>query len=266
MCISMQSGDFSGTRVYVGELSRDLRSVIYECVATSEKANALIFTVPTRREIEDSDFVNLEAYPSLLKDMKDAVSPPELTRGAFSAKSALGVVEVGQYTVVYSNSASIDAIKALINSPLVREERRPELNYEVIDGLNGIGLPVIIACYAAGKTHLHPFGMTYSLPIYEDKLVVPMLDGHGEFGDPTAYRDHWVFAGSYRAAELEAEMLVTHESAYPLLPLTELEGAFITSMAGKRISGKTANGDYFIDLPKLLSDGEIKGNFAIPTR
>jgi len=266
MCISMQSGDFSGTRIYVGDLADGVRSVIYECLAKSKEANALIFTIPTKLELEGSNFVNLEEYPSLLKEMENAIDPPRPTRSSLGAKSALGIVEVGQYTALYSNDASIDAIRKLMNSGRVREERRPKLNYEVIEGLKDIGLPLVIACYAPGNTHLHPLGLTYSSPIYQDKLVAPMLDGHGKIGDQYADRDHWVFAGSYQTRELKANIRVKHESAYPLLPLCEFEGNFFTSMSGKRISGKTLNGDYFIDLPKLVSDGEIKGDFAIPSR
>lgn len=263
MCIAMQKGTFTGTRIYVGEVSAEERSVIYECTARSEVANALIFTVPTKLELGDSNFVNLEDYPLLLKEMEDVIDPPELSR-ASGAKSPIGVVPTGEYTTVYSNEASIDMIRSIIYSPFVPEERRPELNYELIEDLNKIGLPLVIACYAPGKKRLHPFGLTYRAPIYADKLVAPMLDGHGALGAKTALRDHWIFAGSYRALNQGTVIEVGDQSAYPLLPTFREQGTVYTSIVGKRIQGMTLNGDLFVDLPTLVAKQEIDGYYALP--
>jgi hypothetical protein len=275
MCITMSAAQLSGTRLFAGQFTDGRRSLIYQCSAESEQPNTLMFVVPTKGKLGEKNFINLEAVPELLDLFVDAYQAKKHEGGRSktlvrSLGENVGFAQVGGWAVTYSNGGSYEEILALIES--LPADKRPEANPEVIKGFADLGLPFVIAGFAATsggrswgseKQELHPLGLWYTDPIDEDYLSFPMLDGHGSFPKEQGrvMRDHYTFASiegvvsgeSHYEVNLASELRSCPELLL-LIPFVHIDGAHAECVfdAGY-IKGLRPNGDLAVEKATLYS-------------
>lgn len=261
----MQYGSFSRTIVYGAKLEGGKRSVAYQCWADSSKPNALMFVVPTTGQITDNNFVNLESAATILNKMSEVfINRDERSISTDLRSEGLSrVIDVGMYTVVYSNKPDVDDVQLALNR--VATDRRPVINFEIIAGFARIGFPIVIACYPPViEQEFHPLALWYDHPAYENHIVLPMLDGHGNWPEPDKLveRDHWVFIGSLDTQE---ESIMQDQGAWmnvsdyledcpniaKIFPLYKTETDSYTNFDGRHLTGWSLNGDALIDIQSL---------------
>jgi hypothetical protein len=260
----MQSGSFSRTIVYGAKLEAGKRSVAYQCWADSSKPNALMFVVPTTVQLTDDNFVNLESAATILNKMSEVFNRGNRSISTdWRSKGLSRIIDVGMYTVVYSNKPDVDDVQLALNQ--VADDRRPAINFEIIAGFARIGFPIVIACYPPViEQKFHPLALWYDQSAYENHIVLPMLDGHGNWPEPDKLveRDHWVFIGSLDTQE---ESIMQGQGAWmdvsdyledcpdiaKIFPLYETETGSYTNFRGKHLTGWLSNGDALIDIQSL---------------
>jgi hypothetical protein len=275
MCITMDYAELSSTYLFTAELSDGSRSLIYQCKASSDQPNALMFVVPTSGKLSADNFVNLEKVPKLLsgfvKAYQDAQPKSRSASRSESFSLGVGFTQVGGWAVTYSNGGSFEEICELIAS--LPESKRPAVNADVIKGFAKLGLPFVIAGFEGepagsrgwGSTtkELHPLGVRYTEPLYPEHLIFPMLDGHGEFPQDLkpAKRDHYVFsargdvgaAASLYTVNLDNEFMACPEIA-ALIPLSNVDGGVQCSFDAGRLDQYTRNGDMAVKIADLYSE------------
>ena len=207
MCMSAAPSKMSDTLLYVGEASRNKKTVhvlAYQNKAINKTSapNAMILPFPACTPMDERNVIDTTNFKSFLTDIAEATKYQGKLLGSrgFSRRyESLGddalVFDVGSYTVVLAENV-FDIPKALTKVP---EDKRPNLSTRFLEGFDKLytDQPVAVCCWNS-KVEAEPLLWWYE-PEDVNTLFVPTMDAHD--GAPpdlkvNVYADHTISAGS----------------------------------------------------------------------
>ncbi len=255
MCVSLQDAEFTGTLLYIGENIHpqhgEIRVLGYQNTPKnkSKGGNAMLLHFPAGKLMNPDNILDASKARSILKDMKDAVSPQMATRGMSSgSRMKKGIVHVFDhdiYTIVLAKHAS-DIPQALSRVPV---DRRPELNREIFEYYTQRfpGYQYALCCFNNKEAQQAAPMFWWYTPKNNNFLELPGIDAHD--GSPPkegamVHVNSWVFMSSHR---LRDNAINARRVSYTFLP-DNLKDFLPKNIVGKRFSGAMKNGDYLMPL------------------
>jgi hypothetical protein len=247
MCMSANRAEFSVTRIYVGEATRDNKRVhvlAYQNTAKNlaDKPNAMILPIPSSAEMNEKNVIDTTDFKGFMKDIADAtkISDRSFSKGSDRRLRSLGSIHVfnsGSYTVVLSKDTQQIA-EAL--DRCVAINKRPSISESFLEGFGKLYPDHQIAvCCWDGKVEAEPLLWWYE-PQDTTLYFVPTMDAHdGNPPNPEAYVhcDHVISVGHASGKQVHYTTDNIPETARNLLP---------TNVHGVRLPGRMRNGDMHI--------------------